>query len=97
MTDSPVATDVHETFDVHLDRGTEFTLDLVLVSDERTDLCDLVVVPLVDFSVKINPALLKDLSCRRAPDTEDVGQAYLSPLLFGKSTPAILAIISLLY
>lgn len=97
MTDSSVATNVHKTFDVHLDSRTKFTLDFVLVRDERTDLSNLLVVPLAHFSVKIDSALLKDLSCGRATDTEDVGKAYLSPLLFGKSTPAILAIISLLF
>ena len=78
MTDSSVATDIHKTFDVHLDRRTELTLDLVLVSDHATDTCDLLVVPLSNLCIEINTELRKDLSRSAAADTEDIGKTYLS-------------------
>ena len=63
MTDSSVATDIHKTFDVHLDRRTELTFDLVLLSDNATDACDLLVVPLSNLCIEINIELRKDLPC----------------------------------
>ena len=81
MTDSSVASDVHKTFDVHLDSRTELTLNLVLIGDDLTDLCDLVVIPLADLCVKVDSAVGKDLPCRLTADSEDIGETYLSALV----------------
>ena len=81
MTDSSVATDIHKTFDVHLDSRTELTLDLVLVSDLATDTGDLLVVPLTNLCIVVDSELIKDLLCRAAADTEDIGKTYLSSLV----------------
>ena len=81
MTDSSVATDIHKTFDVHLDRRTELSFDLVLLSDYATDSSDLLVVPLSNLCIEINTELRKDLSRSAAADTEDLGKSYLSSLV----------------
>ena len=78
MTDSAIATDIHKALDVHLDRRTEFTLDLVLLVDLSADLGNLTVVPVTNLDGRIDAALLEDSLSRRASDTEDIGKTYLS-------------------
>ena len=83
MTDASVATDIHETLDVHLDGGAELTFDLVVLADLVTDGCDLLVVPLAHLDAIIDAALVKDLLGGAAADTEDIGKAYLPSLVVG--------------
>jgi hypothetical protein len=78
MTDSPVATDVHQTLDVHLDHGTELTFNLVFLVDGVTDGSHLVVIPLSDLDVTVDSTLVENLLCGAATDSEDIGQTYLS-------------------
>ena len=78
MTDTSVATDIHQSFDVHLDGGTKLTLDLVLLGDEGTYSGYLIVVPFTDLDVVIDSALLENLSRGAAADTVDVGETYLT-------------------
>ena len=78
VTDSSVATDIHETFDVHLDAGTEFAFNLVLVGDEGTDGSDLLVIPLSDLDVVIDSAIIEELPRGTAANTEAIGKTYLS-------------------
>ncbi len=78
MTDTPVATDIHQSFNVHLDGRTKLALNLVLVVDESTDSGNLVIVPITDLDVVIDTALLKNLSRGAAADTVDVGETYLT-------------------
>ena len=60
MTDSTVATDIHETLDVQLDGRTELAFNLVFCIDLSTDLGDLLVVPVSDFDCRIDAALLEN-------------------------------------
>ena len=78
MADTTIATDIHETLDVHLNRGAELTLDLVLFVDLGTDLGNLIVVPVTHFDGSIDTAFVQDLPGGAAADTEDIGQTYLS-------------------
>ena len=78
VTDAAVATDVHQSLDVHLDGRTELALDLVLLVDEVTDECHLLVVPVSDLDVVVDTALVKDLPRAAAADTVNVGEAYLT-------------------
>ena len=78
MTDSAIATDVHQSLDVHLDGGTELSLDLVFLVDEVTDQGNLLVIPVTDLDVVADTALVEDLPRAAAADTEDVGEAYLT-------------------
>ena len=80
VADSAVASDVHQTLDVHLDGRTEFTFDLVL-ADGLADRGCLGIVPVTDLDTIIDSALLEDLPRRAATDSEDIGQTYLSPFV----------------
>ena len=83
VTDASVATDIHETLDVHLDGGAEFALDLVVLADLVTDGSDLLVVPLAHLDAIIDAAFVKDLLRGAAADSEDIGKAYLSSFVVG--------------
>ena len=78
MADTAIATDVHQSLDVHLDGGTELSLDLVFLVDEVTDQGNLLVIPVTDLDVVADTALVEDLPRAAAADTEDVGEAYLT-------------------
>ena len=77
MTDSAIATDIHESLDVHLNGGTEFTLDLEL-TDFGTDCSGLCVIPVANLDSRIDAALLQNLGSSAAADTVDVGQTHIT-------------------
>ena len=78
VADTTVAADIHEALDVHLDRRTEFTLDLVLAVDEGTDSGDLFVVPFSHFDSRVDAALVQDSLGTAAANTVDIGKTYNS-------------------
>ena len=78
MTDPAIATDVHQSLDVHLDGRTELTLNLVFLIDEVTDKCHLLIVPVSDLDVVVDTALVEDFPGAAAADTINVGEAYLT-------------------
>ena len=61
MTDSAIATDIHKTFDVHLDGRTELTFNLVFRVYLGTDLGDLLIVLFSDLHCRFDATLLVDL------------------------------------
>jgi hypothetical protein len=77
MTDTTVATDIHESLDVHLNGGTEFTFNLEL-TDFGTDCCGLCVIPVANLDSRIDAALLQDPGGSAAADSEDVGKSYIT-------------------
>ena len=81
VADTTVAADIHEALDVHLDRRTEFTLNLEFVVDEGTDSGDLLVVPVSDFDRAVDATGVQNLPGRAAADSEDIGETYLSVLV----------------
>ena len=81
MTDSAVATDIHKTLDVHLDGRAELSLDSVLRGDFCTDGSNLSIVPVTNLEGSVDSALLENLLRRRAADSEDIGETYLSAFI----------------
>ena len=82
MADSTVATDVHQSLDVHLDGGAELTFDAE-VGDDRTDGRGLGVVPVPALDGAVDAALSEDLLRCAASDSEDVGQAHIPSFVVG--------------
>jgi len=81
MADTAIATDVHQSLDVHLDGGTELSLDLVLLVDEVTNKGHLLVIPVSDLDVVVDTALVKDFPGAAAADTVNVGETDLTSLV----------------
>ena len=61
MTDSTIATNIHQSLDVQLDLATEITFYLEFSADDFTDLGCLVVSPLVDLQVAADTCLIQYL------------------------------------
>ena len=61
VTDAAIATDIHESLDVHLDGRTELAFNLVLTVDEITDCRYLLVVPVSDLDAAIDTAGVQNL------------------------------------
>ena len=81
VTDTPVATDVHQTLDVQLYFGTKVTLHLILGTDDFTYFCRLVVGPIFHFDVFVNAGFTQNGISRATTDTIDIGQGDLSSLI----------------
>ena len=61
MTDSTIATNIHQSLDVQLDLTTKITFYLKFSADDFTDLGCLVVTPFVDFQVAAHAGLVQNL------------------------------------
>ena len=70
VTDAPVATEIHQTLDVHRDFATQVALDFELV-DRRTQLRDFRLGQVLDRRSRINAGSLADLLRARVTDTVD--------------------------
>ena len=81
MTDSSVATDVHEALDVKLDFRAEVTFNLVTGTDDLTDLGSLVVSPVLHFDIFVNAGFVQDFCRATTTYTVDVGQGDLTTLV----------------
>src|ERR1700722_4510893 len=61
MTETPVAPQVHETLDVHLDLAAQIALDLVVGLENFADLADLVLGKLLGHLVRSDAGLRADV------------------------------------
>src|SRR5690606_17295783 len=80
VTETAIATDVHQTLDVHSRFATQITLDRVL-SDLIANLFELSIVQILDLLRIRNAASLTDLAGAGATDTIDGRQADLCVLM----------------
>ena len=62
VTDAAIATDVHQSLDVHLDLATQVTLYLIFVTDDLTNSCCLGIGPILNAGVLVDTSLLEDRS-----------------------------------
>ncbi len=61
MTNSTIATNIHQSLDIQLDLRTEITFNLEFSCDNFTDLGCLIVRPLADFQVTAHAGLVQYL------------------------------------
>ena len=73
MTDTSVATDIHQTLNVHLNFTAKFTFGLVLFGDNVTNNLLLVVGPVLHFLCGLNASLLQDFLRQRPANAVNVG------------------------
>ena len=83
MTDTTVATDIHQSFDIELYDRAALALDLNTARcDDVTDCTDLLVCPILYFEVIADACLVENLASGAATDTVDIGQTALASLIF---------------
>jgi hypothetical protein len=54
MSQSAIATDIHQALDVHLDTLSQITFDLALSFEDRTNPAELIFTQISDASVEID-------------------------------------------
>ena len=62
VTDATIATDVHQSLDVHLDLAAQVTFHFVFVTDDFTHCGCLGIGPILDAGVLVDTSLLEDRS-----------------------------------
>src|SRR5680860_189232 len=83
MPDALIGTDLDLAFDVLLDLAAKVSLDLDVGVDPRSELGDLVVGEVAHPGIARHVVRIAHETRRAAPDSEDVGQRDLEPLLAG--------------
>ena len=74
MTNTTVATDVHQTLNVQLNLRAKITFYLELCTDYLTYSCSHIVGPVLNLYIFVYTSLLQDLVCTATTDTIDIGQ-----------------------
>ena len=83
MTDTAIAADVHQTFDVELNQRTAFALDLnAQFGNFRTNGAHLLVVPVLNLHIVADTCLVENFTGGRTAYTVDIGQADLTAFVF---------------
>ena len=83
MADTPVAADIHQTFDIELYDRTAFALDLdTHIRDLRTNCADLFIRPILNLEVVADTGLAENFAGGRATDAVDIRQADLAAFVF---------------
>src|SRR5918911_4914619 len=83
-----VATDVHQTLDVHLHALAQVALDLALLFEDGADTTQFVFVQILDARIDVDLRLLQDRGRARAPDSVNVCEADLRALVRRKIDPS---------
>jgi hypothetical protein len=81
VTDSAIATDIHQSLDVKLGLGTKFTLKLVILGEDQTDSIDVIVIPFLNLHVAVNAGFVKHFLCSASPNTVDISESYFALLI----------------
>jgi len=78
---SPVATDIHQSLDVHLDALPQVAFNLTLRFENRPDPAQLVLIQIPDASIEVDCSLGEYRACARTTDPVDVCQPNLGPFV----------------
>ena len=81
MTNTTVATNIHQTFDVQLYFRTEVTFNLILSTNDLTDFSGLVIGPVFYMKVSVDAGFIQDLCGTTATYTINVGQRNLTSFI----------------
>src|SRR5690349_14265114 len=84
MTQAAIATEVHQTLDVHLDLATQVAFDLVVRVDDLADAAQLGFIQAVSHLVRRDLCSLADVRGSLRPDTEQVAERNRDVLTTGK-------------
>ncbi len=61
MTNTTVATDIHQTLNIQLNFRTEITFHFILSTNDFTNLCSLIIRPVFHFQVSVNTCFVQNL------------------------------------
>jgi hypothetical protein len=87
VTQTAIATEVHEPLNVHGYLAAKVSFDLVRAVKHLTNLCYVHLSKLIRVHVRIEPAFFDDLAGGGSSDAVDVRQRYFHALILGKVNP----------
>jgi hypothetical protein len=82
MTQTTVAGDIQQTFNAHLYFGTQLAFHFELIGNDVTDGIQLIIVPLVNLLIHVNPCFFKDVPGSGLANPENVGQTNFPSFIF---------------
>jgi hypothetical protein len=83
MSNAAVTSDLHQSFDIHLDFAPQITLNLVILVDVFSKAGDILIRQFMDAGVRIHTGILEDILCSGQPNAVDIGQGNLDSLIAG--------------
>lgn len=78
-----VATDIHESLDIHGHLAAQATFDLITGLDDGTQTVDLVLSQTIYAHLWINTSLFDNAVGNRVTNAKYIGQTYRDPLVAG--------------
>jgi hypothetical protein len=81
VTDTPIATDVHQTFDIHTHGGTQSAFGLKPAVNDLSNLVKFIFGEVFDLFMGINTRFGEDSKGRRFADAKDIRQRYFAVLI----------------
>jgi hypothetical protein len=81
---SSVASDVHQSLNVHLDSLSQVAFDFTLRFENRPDPAQFVFAQINDASVKVDCGLFENRACARTTDAVDICQPNLGSFVWWK-------------
>src|SRR5690554_1899843 len=80
MTQTTIATQIHETLDIHVDPTAQVTFSITL-GNLITQQINLLLAQILDFNTGLNASAGTNLLCLGLTDTKDIGQRDNSMLV----------------
>jgi hypothetical protein len=87
VTQAPIATEIHEPFDVHAHFAAKVTFHLERAIDRLTDFGDIHFAEPIRIHARIQTGFVKYLPGSIPPYSVDICQRYFQALVFGKVNP----------
>jgi hypothetical protein len=81
VSEAPVASDVHQSLDVHANIGPEVTFDGKFPVDDLTEPVEFFFVKLPDFFIHIDARFFANFAGRRTADAENIRERNFAPLV----------------
>jgi hypothetical protein len=82
MPKTPVASKIHEPFNIHIDFTSQITLDLDVVINNFSDIGNLFLGQIIGVGVETHSGTRQDVLRCGPADTVNIRKGYFGPLIF---------------
>ena len=81
MTYAAITTNIHQTFNIQLDFGTEVTFHLIIRSYHSADVTSLLIGPILHLDAFVDTGLFQDFQRTTATYAKNIGQSNLASFI----------------
>jgi hypothetical protein len=81
MAQTTVRAAIDQSLDVHREGLSQIAFDLIALLNNFSNLYDMLLAQILDANCSVDPGLAQDRECGRPPNSIDVGQADIRPLV----------------